>query len=203
MDLLERSLSLRYNQRIMARLFVALDLPLSCRERLGTLAQEIRGARWLAVEDLHLTLAFLGEVSPHQREDLSESLESIDFAAFSVDFSGIGFFPRRGEPTTLWVGCRPSAELVSLKKKVDRALLGSGFPLERRRFRPHVTIARLKHCRPRDLESIVRSASIFEVPGVGIRSFSVYSSQLGPEAARYSCEETYASVDRGDLPGSN
>jgi RNA 2',3'-cyclic 3'-phosphodiesterase len=181
----------RYTAQVMARLFVALDLPLACRENLEQLAYEMRGARWLDADGIHLTLAFLGEVASHRRQPLSESLEAIDSRSFSIDLDGIGFFPSRGEPTTLWVGCRRCEELASLKRRVDRALLEGGFSTVRQRFRPHVTIARLKSCHHRDLSAFLQEFSMIEMAGVPISSFSLYSSQLRPKGARYLREETH------------
>lgn len=176
----------------MTRLFVALDLPLDCRQELADLALELRGTRWLDPERIHLTLAFLGEISEHLRPDLIEALSEVSSPALRLDFEGVGFFPRRGAPTTFWVGCREDERLTVLKRRIDRALATTGVSVERRRFRPHVTVARLKNCRPADLEALLQTHSLFSRPAVDVASFSLYSSKLEPDGAVYRVEQRFA-----------
>jgi 2'-5' RNA ligase len=173
----------------MTRLFVALDLPPECRQELADLALELRGVRWLDAERIHLTLAFLGEISEHLRPDLLEALSEVSSPALQLAFEGVGFFPRRGAPTTFWVGCR---EDERLKRRIDRALTGIGVSIERRRFRPHVTVARLKNCRPADLQALLQTHSLFSRPVVDVSSFSLYSSKLEPDGAVYRVEQRFA-----------
>ena len=169
----------------MTRLFIAVDLPSGCRKQLADLRIDIKGARWIDEENIHLTLAFLGEVGDHLRLDLDEALGEVRASAFAVDLSGVGWFPTRGEPTVFWVGCQPNEALDRLKRRVDRALAEVGIRLEKRRFRPHITVARLKHCRSRDLGQIERAHSLFRLSEVPVSSFSLMSSRLDPEGAVY------------------
>ena len=128
----------------MMRLFIALRPPPPIREILFDLMDGVPAARWQDDEQLHLTLRFVGEVERPQAEDLAAALGHVHLpAAPVVALAGVGSFGQRGRADTLWAGIAPAAVLADLHARVERACAQAGLPPERRRYHPHVTVARL------------------------------------------------------------
>ena len=84
------------------RLFVSLDLPESIAADLVRLDPKRPGVRWLKAEQIHLTLAFLGNVESREEESLRAQLSAIRFHSFFLPLQGLGSFPGKGSPKVLW-----------------------------------------------------------------------------------------------------
>lgn len=176
----------------MPRLFVALELPEALRRAVGELQSGLRGARWLDEDALHLTLAFIGEVDGSAVRRIETALEDVAALPLQLELHGLGHFPPRGAPRVLWVGASPKETLEPLAKAIRRGLAGAGYPPERRRFSPHVTIARFRHPPPRAaLEGWFGAWSLFRSPQADIAAFHLFSSVLRPSGARYTVEATF------------
>jgi 2'-5' RNA ligase len=175
------------------RLFVALDLPWSLRERLSDLAMGLAGARWVAPENYHITLRFIGEMPGHKAEEIDLALAALRARGFSLELAGVGTLEKAGRVTALWAGVARNPALEHLRGKIDTALQRAGVPAERRRFAPHVTLARLddRAAEPR-LASWVQSHNLFRSEPVPVEHFTLFSSQLGKEQSVYTPEVEYA-----------
>lgn len=126
------------------RLFFALNMDRSARReivRLQTLmwGEDARGMT--RPENLHLTLAFLGNTDPARLEELRQILEQLDVPLLSLRFDRIGVFRREGGDIW-WLGMGENRELQMLQAQLTKALGGAGFPVEERKFVPHLTLAR-------------------------------------------------------------
>jgi len=121
------------------RLFIAVNLSDSMKAALVNAQNEMveRGVRgnYTPEENLHLTLAFIGEVP--DAEPVLEALSAVSFAPFELCLEGMGCF---GD--LWWAGMRTSPPLAALSRKVRRALAESGIPFDRKRFSPHITLLR-------------------------------------------------------------
>ncbi|WP_199555902.1 RNA 2',3'-cyclic phosphodiesterase [Sandaracinobacteroides hominis] len=126
------------------RLFVALRPPPEIRAALLPIQSGIEGARWLNDNQLHLTLAFLGEVDRHGAEATLEALESVPFAPLDLKLGQLGSFDSTGPGRTsaLWVGVEPADALTDLATSVRTACRRAGLAPDARRFVPHITLAR-------------------------------------------------------------
>ena len=176
----------------MPRLFVGLDLPESLTQAVGELQFGLRDARWLDSDALHLTLAFIGEVDRSAQARIEVALGGVEAPALDVELHGIGHFPLRGPPRVLWVGASPAEELGRLAASVRRALGRAGHPPERRKFAPHVTIARFRRPPPpAALQDYLGSFALFRTPAAPVGSFRLISSRLLPSGARYTTEADY------------
>ncbi len=173
------------------RLFVALDLPWDTRQHLAVLAGGIPGARWAPPEHYHLTLRFIGEVVAHEAEEIDHSLATIRARPFPLALAGIGTFAKSGRATQLWAGIEPAPALSLLQSKIEQALRRAGLAPERRRYTPHVTLARLDHAAPDKLAEFVQSHNLFRAEPVAISHFALFSSRLGKQAAVYTAEIEY------------
>ena len=127
----------------MARLFVAIRPPAPVREALLDATGGIDGARWQDDEQLHLTLAFCGEVDGAQADDLVEALADIQGTAFPAEVAGVGHFERKRAATAVWAAVPLSPPLAQLQGRVERACRRASIATDSRTFRPHVTLARL------------------------------------------------------------
>jgi 2'-5' RNA ligase len=178
------------------RLFVALDLPWWLREQLSLLSGSgIPGARWVPPENYHLTLRFIGETPAHRAEDIDLALAALRGRGFSLTFSGLGVFakngPKGGRITTLWVGVERNPQLEHLQGKIETALQRAGLEPERRRFTPHLTLARLDAVPEAKLAAFVQAHNLFRSEPVPIEHFTLFSSQLGKEQSVYTAEVEY------------
>ncbi|HEY0421127.1 MAG TPA: RNA 2',3'-cyclic phosphodiesterase [Acetobacteraceae bacterium] len=174
------------------RLFVALDLPWPVRERLAMLAGGLPGARWVPRENYHLTLRFIGEVAAHRAEEIDLALAALRSRGFALTLSGVGVFEKGGRALSLWAGVERNASLDHLQNKIETALQRAGLDPERRRFTPHVTLARLDNVPPVKLMEYVQSHNLFRTEPIPVEHFSLFSSRLGKEAAVYEAEVDYA-----------
>ena len=179
----------------MPRLFVALELPAVLKRAIGDVQVGLRDARWLDADALHLTLAFIGEVDGSALLRIEEALSRVEAPALDVALHGLGHFPLRGPPRVLWTGASPAAELGSLAAAVRRALTRAGFPPERRKFAPHVTIARFRRPpSPSALQDYLGAYALFRTPLASVGSFRLLSSVLRPSGARYAIEAEFPLV---------
>jgi RNA 2',3'-cyclic 3'-phosphodiesterase len=175
----------------MPRLFVALDLPGAAKERLAELAGGLPGADWVEPERYHLTLRFLGDVEGSAADDVREGLSVLRARSFYLDLRGLGVFPLRGDPETLWAGAGRNEALRSLRNKVESLVVRCGQPPESRKFHPHVTLAKVRGSRPDWVGAYVAGHSLFSAPEIPIQSFSLFSSRLTPEGSVYALEREY------------
>ena len=128
----------------MIRLFVAIPIPEDIRLWLHNLRGGVPGARWVAPENYHLSLRFIGELDHGLAADIDVALSQVRAPAFSVELSGVGYFGKGAKARTLWAGVAPCDALGHLQTKIEAALTQTGLPEERRKYSPHVTVARLK-----------------------------------------------------------
>jgi 2'-5' RNA ligase len=174
----------------MHRLFVAIRPPRPVRDRLLGLMGGVRGARWLADDQLHLTLRFIGEVERPTAEDVHSALASVRHPRFEIALSGLGAFDRRGDPVTLWAGVTPHEPLKALHKKIDQACLRAGIEPDRRAYAPHITLARLgRGAGP--VAPLLESAGGETGPPFEVTEFRLYESALTPDGAVHSEVERY------------
>lgn len=173
------------------RLFVALDLPWPLRDRLAGLATGIMGARWVTRENLHLTLRFIGEVPNWRAEEIDLALHAIRGRSFALSLAGVGLFEKGGRVTSLWAGVERSPQLEHLQAKIETALQRAGLEPERRRFTPHVTLARLDQPANEKILGFVQRNNLFRAEAFTVEQFTLFSSQLGKEGSVYTAENEY------------
>lgn len=100
-----------------------------------------RSGNFTVRENLHLTLSFLGETAPERLNDVRDAMEAVTVPPFRLRIGGIGNFRREGGDI-YWAGIERSGALLRLHEELDAALVRQGFPVERREFRPHLTLVR-------------------------------------------------------------
>jgi len=171
------------------RLFVGLELPRSVTERLAELDPHLRGVRWLAPGQMHLTISFLGDVSAEVEEALKRNLNTIEWKAFFLPISGLGTFPGKGRPSIIWVGVGTGhPHLFQLHKRVHEAALHAGLEPELRSFHPHITLARCRDVSAESVRPFLRMHAAFDAGMIHVESFCLNSSTLTPNGSVYTRE---------------
>src|SRR6185369_4730330 len=165
------------------RLFIAIELPVHYKKALGELRTAIPGARWVATEQIHLTLAFLGEVDEDTAGILTAGLAQIQANAFELSLTGTGCFPNRQRPRVVWIGVKPESGLTSLATMVRETVLACGIPLEERPFSPHLTLARLKIPASREVGAFLDQHTSVDLPPFSVKEFTLFQSRLSQQGA--------------------
>jgi 2'-5' RNA ligase len=168
----------------MPRLFVAIRPPEPVRETLVEAAGGVEGARWQDDTQLHLTLAFVGEVSRPLAASLEQTLEEVESAAFSLEIAGVGHFERKGTPTALWASVPLTPALAQLQRRVERACRHAGLTTEKRTYRPHVTVARLRRSAGSIGGWLAEHGTLRTGPWT-VDGFTLYESHLRDEGSLY------------------
>jgi 2'-5' RNA ligase len=169
----------------MARLFVAIRPPPAVREALLAAMGGIDGARWQDDDQLHLTLACVGEADRGQADELIEALSDVESPAFTAEVAGVGHFERKGRPTAVWARVPLDELLAQLQRRVERACRRAGFDPEKRGYRPHVTLARLLRSAGPIGDWLTQHGTLHAGPWE-VAGFTLYESRLRPEGAFYS-----------------
>lgn len=175
----------------MVRLFVAIDIPDSLRERLALMCGGLPGARWVQPENMHLTLRFIGEVGNGQAEDIDMALSRVRCPGFAIRLEGMSFFGKVNAARMLWAGVARSEILSRLYGKVDSAVFEAGGGREDRKFCPHVTLARLRNTPADRLQRYVAQNATFQSEPIEVDRFVLYSSFLSSSGAIYTPEAEY------------
>jgi len=176
------------------RVFVGLDLPGELKEAIAKVKVELEpyiDGRWLTPQNLHLTLKFIGQVSPEVVEKISEQLDKVKtaFKPFLVQTTGFGFFPHFKKPRIFWLGLS-NQQLTELAATIEDNLEKIGIPKEKRAFQPHITLVRFK--KP------VTIAADFEqkLPKLNlnfyVQELILFKSTLTPAGAEYTKLKKFA-----------
>jgi RNA 2',3'-cyclic 3'-phosphodiesterase len=175
------------------RLFVGLELPRELRQRVALLSGAgIPGARWVPPENYHVTLRFIGETPRYLAEEIDHALAGLKAPPFVLTLAGIGTFTKGGRSQSLWIGVERSEPLQRLHSKIETTLQRCGLEPERRRFQPHLTLARLDNAVEAKLGEFVQAHNLFRAGPVPVEHFTLFSSLLGKDQAVYTAEVEYA-----------
>jgi len=173
--------------------FIAIDLPAGVRQSLETLGLELKksdaAVGWTRPEGIHLTLKFLGNVTPETIDLIKPVLADIGShtAVFCLQAAGCGAFPNVKQPRVIWAGMRGESEpLTRLQREVDLAMTGFGFQPEDRPFKPHLTLGRVRgrqHLLA--LQQLLLAHQEFTAEPFDVTELVLYKSELRPDGARY------------------
>lgn len=169
------------------RLFTAIDLPQAMKEKLSSISFGIPRIRWSNSDQLHLTLAFIGEVNPEDLEEIHEALAEISFSPMEIHCQGIGSFKNGA----LWLGVENTPALERLQQQVRQKLHRiAGIQMDHQRFRPHITLGRMDPQNPPKLETFLamNNADRYSFTAEG---FQLKSSQLSSKGALHGLVEEY------------
>jgi len=174
------------------RLFVAIEFSDRVRSVLRKVQEGLRpqcdGVRWIPAEQVHVTVKFLGEVPDKKVNDVATAVTRAvaDVSPFTVEIGGCGCFPPRGRVRIVWAGMREATgELLKCAQSVEEAMADLGFPKERRRFSPHVTIGRVREDLSGGRNRSAVEAFTFEPVEQEVDSITLMSSVLSSKGPTY------------------
>ncbi|MGA7392560.1 MAG: RNA 2',3'-cyclic phosphodiesterase [Terrimicrobiaceae bacterium] len=174
------------------RLFIALELPESCRETLVALDPHIRGLRWLPLDQLHMTLSFIAQVNATADEKLREALGVVRVAAFFLPIQGVGIFGG-SRPSVVWAGAgKGHPHLFAFHKYIQDAVLHAGLEPDLKPFHPHITLGRANGVSRATLLPVLRRHAETEFGLWKVTGFAMFSSVLSPEGPKYTAEMRWA-----------
>lgn len=177
----------------MKRTFLAIEIDLNDKllETYNCFLSGLKNEKikWVNPYHFHITLFFLGETREEQIPAIINEVEQsvIGFQFFELSLRGCGVFPSPSQPSVLWFGIEPNIQLEKLKFEIDKTLDQIGFPAEKRIFKPHLTIARIK-----EIKNISRLAELLKyyknefLAQVTIEKLVYFESLLTPAGPVYS-----------------
>ncbi|MBB3563739.1 RNA 2',3'-cyclic phosphodiesterase [Sinorhizobium sp. B11] len=174
----------------MPRLFTALEIPRNAAMSLSLLRGGLPGARWIDVENYHITLRFIGDVDGRTADEIVERLDRIDRPEFQLRLEGIGSFGSK-KPHSIWAGVSPSPEMYALQGEIERICQRIGLPPDPRKFTPHVTLARLKYSRVDDVVQYLAGRGNFQTSTFTVPRFVLLSSRESVGGGPYLTEEVF------------
>ena len=175
----------------MIRLFAALAISPEIGRALQARQAGIEGARWRPLESLHVTLRFFGEIREDIARDLDAELTTVTGRPFEIQLEGAGSFGEGADIHAVWAGVAGNGELRRLAEACETAARRAGLKPERRRYRPHVTLAYLRHADPGEVAAWIQANNLLKSPTIPVESFALYSSILGNEGSHYRVEAEY------------
>jgi len=179
------------------RAFVAIELPRELKRKCGELRAQLetllgRGSlRWVNVEQIHLTLSFLGEVQTAQTNELSEALRQavVGTGAIALRVAGLGFFPDARRPRVVWLGVAGDLErLHAMQARVEAAVRRFSAESADKEFAAHITIGRVMRLSRADAEVLHRAADGMRGETMGewnVENVHLFKSVLGPSGAKH------------------
>ena len=175
----------------MPRLFTGLELPGELRQRFARLKSPLPGAKWVEPDNLHVTLRFAGDVDNLVASEFADALSQIEIDAFEMRISGLGAFGGN-DPHVLYAGIEPSPALEALARANERAARSAGLAPETRTFKPHVTLARLKHSNAEAIARFLGRNAAFRCEPIMVERFVLLSSRPNTGGGPYVVEEAYS-----------
>jgi RNA 2',3'-cyclic 3'-phosphodiesterase len=187
---------------MMLRSFIAIEIPAEIQNAIAQNIASLKNTlpkpliRWVAPNNVHLTLKFLGDVSPANLERLADTLkeETASHKMFSMSISGLGAFPTQRRARVIWIGLDAPPALPALQRGVDAASVQLGYPREERPFSPHLTIGRVAQTASgpdlQQIRSALESTKVGLLGTIRIQAIHIFKSDLQPGGSVYTLLHT-------------
>jgi 2'-5' RNA ligase len=186
------------------RTFIAIPLSDTIRRTIAQvqreLAEPLPDIRWVRPETIHLTLAFLGDISQESLDKIGNSMLSIgrSFAPFEVRIGNLGAFPSRSRPRVIWIGVERCAPLMGLQAALAGTLADLGLPGEDRPYTPHLTLGRSRRLDPA-AGRILETRADLPIGSLTVDRMVLFESRLQPGGAVHLPRQTIV-LDKRSAP---
>lgn len=174
----------------MPRIFTALEVPPDVAESLARLRGGVSGARWIDVENYHITLRFIGDVDDAFARDAANALAFIRRPELEVTIDQLDSFGG-GKPRAIVARARPTPALLELQAEQERLMRRLGAPPEARKFAPHVTLARLRGSNAASVAAYLGARGYFPPLKFTAERFVLFSSRDSVGGGPYVAEAEY------------
>jgi len=179
----------------MRRLFFGLEIPARIKARLLKTTAEMSAAKWQSVEQIHITLLFLGDVEEERLSAVCEAARNIPLAPFELSVTGLGCFGQPCAPRNLWAGVQPTAPVASLHSAIKGQMENLGLTTESRAFRPHITLARFKR-QPGSVQGLLAEYGETAFGSFQVDQFVLFESEQGSGGSVYTVIERFPYMTR-------
>lgn len=183
----------------MPRVFIGLELPNHMKTSLQPCRSGVEGAHWQRDDQLHLTLAFVGEVRTPELAEIASQLSQMVITPFDLRLFGVGFFGKPGQPRALWAGVEDARPLTLLHEKIAHSLTRLGLSVDTRRFVPHVTLARFRRGSQARIGAWLSENERLASSVCTIDHITLFSSHRTDEGSYYRAEESFGAVYSHDM----
>jgi 2'-5' RNA ligase len=164
------------NHDCSLRLFIAIELTQPIREKIGQIMIQLKSGSpkaisWSPINNIHLTLIFLGETPEINIIPINNILNCIDkqHHSFQLEVEGLGVFPRPERPRIIWIGINKSPELQELQIGIEKSMGSLGAKIENRPFHAHLTLGRVSHqALPTQVAAIRNFLTTINVGRIGV-----------------------------------
>ena len=180
------------------RTFIAIELDGGMRDSLRRVQDQLRermapgSVRWVRPEGIHLTLKFLGDTPLEEVDPVKAAMAraAAEVGPFVITVGGLGCFPNTRRPRVVWVGLEElTGRLVRLRDAVEAHVAPLGFPTEKRRFSPHLTLGRVQRraskSEVREIGEVVATSALGTIGEMSVVSVCYIKSDLKPSGAVY------------------
>lgn len=173
----------------MPRLFTALEIPFEIGQSLALLRGGLPGARWVAPENYHLTLRFIGDIDDTLAAEIADLLDKVERPTFDLQIDGLDSFGGN-KPRAVVAAVPAVAQLVELQADHERIMQRIGLQPERK-YKPHVTLARLRDTSSRQVADFLSTRQPFRSSSFPVSRFVLYSSRSSVGGGPYVIEAEY------------
>jgi 2'-5' RNA ligase len=176
------------------RCFIAVDIPEQIKRGMGDLIAFLKkhnaDVKWVAHENLHFTLKFLGKTPEDLLPGIGASLSQIvlSYETFCIKIYGVGVFPNKKYPRIIWVGIEDTDFLKNLQGDIESRMASLGYQKEEREFQPHLTLGRVRS--QKGMAHIIHELDTLQSKDFGsieVNNIKLMRSDLRPTGAQYSC----------------
>jgi RNA 2',3'-cyclic 3'-phosphodiesterase len=174
----------------MPRLFTGLEIPPEVSLDLQIMQGGIPGARWMDPANHHLTIRFIGDIEQGLAREITLALDALTFKPFRLRLKGVGIFGGN-KPHALYAGVEECPALQRLHDQTERLCQTLGLAAEHRKFKPHVSLAKLKEAEPRALQRWVEVHSLYSTASFDVNAFVLFSSRPLRGGGPYGVETEY------------
>jgi 2'-5' RNA ligase len=174
----------------MPRLFTGLEIPSQTGLMLSLLRGGLRGARWIDPENYHITLRFIGDIDDRMADEIADALSRVRRDPVEIRLTGLGAFAN-GKPHAIFARVEPTPELMEMQAEQERLMQRLRLSPERRKYIPHVTLARCRSASNQDVARWLAEHGDFQGLTFTVKRFVLLSSRASVGGGPYLVEEAY------------
>ncbi len=167
----------------LIRLFTAIDLHEPVKAQLAGLINPALAVRWTPRQQYHITLRFLGDTDPEHFSLVQRTLKEIEAQRFTLHTGAIDAFPSRKNPRVIILRLEACHEFFRLQQNIQQALQQIGFPPDNKPFQPHITLARQKGARTKNIDAFFAGYDASAIQPFLVSEFHLYESTLSSAGA--------------------
>ncbi|MBN1849450.1 MAG: RNA 2',3'-cyclic phosphodiesterase [Deltaproteobacteria bacterium] len=193
----------------MIRSFLAFELPPEIKNIINRVSKDLRqsdlNVRWVNVENIHLTIVFMGNIHEKEIPFMSQTIEKVclRYAPFHVFLKGLGAFPNTRRPRVIWAGLDgDTSKMPFFQKALQKHLRPVGIKEEKRPFKPHLTLGRFKNPGPADslLDNLIGTYKDLSSSEYSFRELIFFKSDIKPGGAVYTKLGSWPLLGGGTYP---